>query len=130
MTLTEALVWLLQSDATVARMAGTRVYPLVAPQTSAVPWIAYQRISDVPHYSMTGYSRLTRTRVQISVEAATYNDLRALERAIKKRLGGYRGNVNGLNVMSAFVENVIDDYNPTTLHPMCHIDVMVMHDEE
>ncbi|MFZ4773935.1 MAG: DUF3168 domain-containing protein [Terrimicrobiaceae bacterium] len=130
MMLHEALVCLLLSDATVATLVGNRVYPNVAPQTAPAPWIVYQRIDDNPIHSHGGRSYLSKTRMQLTMQGNSYEQLYRLVNAVKGRLDAYRGTINGLTVGSCFVENTLDDYDPTALKPLVHMDVMVQHDEQ
>ena len=52
--------------------AGTRVYPLTAPDQVVKPYITYQRISSNSENVLSGNSGLTNTRMQIDVYATTY----------------------------------------------------------
>ena len=52
--------------------AGTRVYPLTAPDAVPRPYITYQRVSSNAESVLSGSSGLTNTRMQIDVYATTY----------------------------------------------------------
>ncbi len=68
MTIAEQILALLAGGTA----AGTRVYPLTAPDSVAKPYITYQRISSNSENVLSGTSGLTNTRVQIDVYATTY----------------------------------------------------------
>ena len=68
MTIAEQILALLAGGTA----AGTRVYPLTAPDGVAKPYMTYQRISSNSEHVLSGSSGLTNTRVQIDVYATTY----------------------------------------------------------
>ena len=68
MTVQEQLLTLLSG----ATAAGTRVYPMTAPDAVVKPYITYQRVSSSPDLVLSGNSGLTNTRMQIDAYARTY----------------------------------------------------------
>ena len=64
---------LLSANAAVAARVATRIYPLIAPQTAAVPRIVYTNVDESHIRSLQGYtSGLIRDRVQVDCYAKTY----------------------------------------------------------
>ena len=55
-----------------ATEAGTRVFPLVAPDGVPRPYIVYQRVSAISENVLSGDAGLTNTRFQIDVYSDTY----------------------------------------------------------
>lgn len=89
---------------------GVRVFPLVAPQGTASPYITFQRISSLDTGTMDGTESLDMGRFQIKVFAKTYEEsvLIALSnddniKSVKTVMSGY-----GNKVMN------MDDYEPDT----------------
>ncbi|MCL5995496.1 MAG: DUF3168 domain-containing protein [Chloroflexi bacterium] len=127
MTPEEALVALLTGDTTINTMIGARIYPLVVPQTSIRPAIAYQVISNVPSYTHDGPADHARERIQLTLEGNSYAQARALAGEVRRKLGGYRGVVGDLTIGSSFIENDVDSYAETTRLPVVRMDVVMQH---
>lgn len=68
MTIQQQLLTLLSG----ATAAGTRVYPITAPDGVAKPYLTYQRVSVTSENVLSGESGLANTRMQIDVYALTY----------------------------------------------------------
>lgn len=58
--------------------AGSRVYPLSAPQGAPLPRITYQRISTAPENTLGGRANLDQVRVQLDCWASTLAGVAAL----------------------------------------------------
>lgn len=124
----EALVFLLQSNAGVATMVGSRVYPQLVPQNATRPAIAYKRISAIPEHSHSGFSSLTRTRYQLTLEGNTHAEALNLALAVRRALSGVRNTVGDLTVVT-MVENETDGYGDTAQVPVVRMDLMMTHNE-
>jgi hypothetical protein len=124
----EALVFLLQSNAGVSTMVGSRVYPQLVPQTAERPAIAYQRISSIPEYSHSGFSSLSRTRYQLTLEGNTHREALSLALAVRRVLAGKTNTVGDLTVVT-MVENESDGYGDTAQVPVVRMDLMMQHNE-
>lgn len=130
MVAAEALVYLLTSSAEVAGVVGQRVYPLVVPQDAARPAIGYQRISAQPDHAHTGFSLMTETRWQITIEATSYAQAQQIARAIRRALSGYHGTVGDLQVFSVFAVAETDGYGDIGQVPVVRMDLVMRHDEQ
>ena len=124
----EALVYLLGNNSGVATMVGSRVYPQLVPQTAERPAIAYQRISHIPEYSHSGFSSLTRTRFQLTLEGNTHLEALSLALAVRRALGGKTNTVGDLTVVT-MVENESDGWGDTAQVPVVRMDLMMQHNE-
>lgn len=60
------------ADADVAALVGTRVYPTIAPQNAALPYVRYQVVSDPRPENLQGYDGARVSRVQIDVFSSSY----------------------------------------------------------
>ena len=94
-----------------------------------MPALAYQRISSVPARSHSGFANLTRTRMQIVVEAATYASAKAVATAVRRALESYVGTQGSVSIRGAFVENESDGYLDTVEAPVVRMDVAFQHNE-
>jgi hypothetical protein len=131
--LEEALAYLLLSDAGVAGQAGNRVFPLVVPAGTALPALAYQRVSGPRLYSHSGASGIAHPRIQVACVASSYAGARRLAALVRTAISGYRGTVSGVSIGGMFVENEVDHYNESPDKAdsswTVWIDVVVWHDE-
>ena len=88
---------LLADPAVSAAVGGSRIYPLIRPQGSALPAITYQRVSRirVDPFSradpLVADARVQNARLQIDCWAATYGDVKELAADVLNVLAGYVG---------------------------------------
>lgn len=94
----------------VSALVGTRVYPMLLPQSPTLPAIVYQRISSVPDHLLGEQSWRAPCRVQLSLWASTYDAMRALTIAVEAALRGY----SGAGIRLVRLLNMTDDYEPET----------------
>lgn len=104
---------LLSGTSAITSLVGTRIYPQVIPQGSAMPAVAYSVVDEVPENSLTGWSSgLSNARVQVDAYAPTYVSAQALADAIAGALATYQ--TSGLSVL---LESKRDGYeDETSLH--------------
>ena len=94
MTVQEQLVSLLSN----ATPALGRVYPLIAPDGAARPYIVFQRISANAQNVLSGTSGLSNTRVQVSVYATTYAQAQEIAAGIDALMAGW--SVQNVSILS------------------------------
>lgn len=122
-TIEEAVYHRLTTFAGLEALIDDRAYPLVLPVDVTLPAVAYQTISSIPKHSMVGPSGLTETRVQISTVAADYASAKVVDRQVRAAFDAVSftalltSSDPGVTVQGAFVDNTIDDYDPTSLAP-------------
>jgi hypothetical protein len=125
-------------DEAIADLVGTRVYPLVIPQTAALPAIAYQKISSQKMQAHDGGSHLARSRFQITLEAETYGEVKDLADAVRACWDSFQGYVNYFYLQATSIENESDTEDEgrgslqgqaVTGLPVVRFDVMVWHYE-
>lgn len=129
-TIEEAFVARTSTVGTIASLVSTRIYPLVVPQDISKPALAYQRLSHVPYRSHSGFSNLSRTRLQVTVEAASYTSARAIAAAVRSCWESFKGTAGGVSIEACFVENDSDGYDEARLAPVARIDLMLTHNGE
>ena len=71
------------------QVGGTRIYPLVRPQGTALPAITYQRISRTRFDPLQGMERVQNARLQIDVWGVDYGDVKDLAADVLEVLAGY-----------------------------------------
>lgn len=77
------------ASANVVALVSARIYPQIAPQGAAMPYIVYQRISSVPERVATGTNATTETRIQFQIVDDNYDDARTLADYVKAALHGW-----------------------------------------
>lgn len=92
MTIMEgALIDLLLTDAPIAAVVGTRVYPLRKPQAAEYPVIIVTRISGQPLYADEGEVGLQQARMQVDSQSVTYTEAKNLAQLVRTRLSAFSG---------------------------------------
>lgn len=131
MTVEEALYTHLTDDAGVAALVSARVYPLVAPQDVARPYLVYQRISTPRVRSHSGPSGLAHPRFQITAVASTYGSARSLANAVRAALDGYSGAMGDApGVQTAgFLDNEAENYLDDIPAYVVRMDFILWHAE-
>ena len=78
----------LSNDAGVTAICATRIYPSLAPESAALPFITYQLITGGRLSTITGVDDMTRKRIQINCNADTYAESKSLSAAVYAALEG------------------------------------------
>lgn len=86
MTFTADLRAHLLADATIAGLVGERIYPVVRPETSPLPAITYQIVTDDAMTSLSGLCGLSNVRVQIDCWSLSYETSNAIGIAVRDRM--------------------------------------------
>ncbi len=116
--------------------SAARLYPLVVPQTAALPAIAYQKISSPKEQAHTGPTHLARSRIQFTCEADTYAAVKALAAAVKQCWDSFQGIVSlsttdSLRIDGCAVDNDVDSASEqgAAVSPVVRLDVLIWHYE-
>ena len=94
----KALYDILSTTTAVTNLISTRVYPVIAPQSAAMPFAVYTIASDTPSDTKSGVSKLDILRVQIDIYATTYAAAIAVDEAIRTRLDKLQTTAAGLTI--------------------------------
>jgi hypothetical protein len=84
---------LLITDAQIAAILGTRVYPLILPQGPTLPAATYFKVSGEDQISNSGSQDYGWARYQIDAWATTFTAAQTLADLIRSRLHGFNGAV-------------------------------------
>lgn len=93
---------LLSGAGAVTAIVGTRIYPVMLPQSQPTPAIVYELISS-PRLGVIDArdtTHLTRARVQINLLSADHTVLRTLRDAVMAAMQFERGSIGGVTVHS------------------------------
>ncbi len=122
----EALVSILIAAATTA---GARIYPLVLPSNPTLPAVSYNRVSTPRVHSLSGYSHLSKPRIQFTAWALTYAAAKVLANEVRAALDVYVGTILGVAIQSAFADNELDMFEPRSKLYHVPVDYIVAHYE-
>lgn len=120
MTISTLVKAALAGDSSVTALVGTRVYPLILPQTPTYPAITYQRISST---GTNGNTALRASRYQVNCWATTHAGAQALAGAVKTLFEEYTSTTSGIKM--SLVVNELDDYDDDTDAYRIIVDIML-----
>lgn len=117
MSMRTALHAELADDTTIAGLVGIRIRPGVAGKADALPYIVYNKITDVPAHHMTAAAGLTTTHWQIDCYAGSASAADTLAEAVRDALDGFPAGTMGsgdntANVRGCRLHGTTDDYIP------------------
>ena len=92
----------LVADADVARLLGTRIYPVIAPASAAVPFATYRRSAVQRSQSLSGPTGVTTVILALDLYAESYEAVRELADVCRVVLDGW----GGVSPESVLVNNV------------------------
>ena len=90
----------LRNNAGVEALVSTRIYPLVAPDNAATPYITYQVIVGTAHNKLASAPDSERKIIQINCISNTYTNAKAIAEACK----------SAINVSVGYLVSERDDY--------------------
>jgi len=100
----------LSGNAAVTAIVGTRIYPVVIPQTQSLPALVYSIASTFPTHTNDGPSTLDKFTFSIFCVAKKYNDVEDLAGKVRTALHGYKSS----SVQSIRYQGEYDDYEVDT----------------
>ena len=112
MTVSAAIYERLSEDTDTAALVSTRIYPKVAPQDVARPYVVFHKTVRRPQQTLNGYT-LSRGVWQIDAWSNTFDQSESIAVAIEAALDGFRGDA-GSRALGFMLDEVFDDYEPDT----------------
>ena len=114
MTEGKAIYSILTSDSDVNAIVSTRVYPQIAAQGAAFPFVVYVLQDTSPSDTKSGVSTLDEIRYDIVVASETYAEASDLTNKIRTALDRYTGTVAGVVIDSIQFIDLDADNDPGT----------------
>ena len=107
MTIESALFSYLSTKAAVTGQVGTRIYPQIAPESAAHPFLTYTIISTDHTHDTSGATGLANVNMQIDVWADTQLERTTISEVIRDVLDGFTGDMGteNLNIRSCFLDS-------------------------
>ena len=100
----------LVNSTAVSSLVSSRIYPVVAPATAAVPYITWRRTGIERQHSLSGPIGTPVVTVEFSLYGATYEAARSLADKTRLVLDGYGGTVDNVEVKHVELQNEFDDF--------------------
>ena len=94
----------------VALLLGTRIYPVLAPETAALPFVTWRRASIQREQAMTAPLGVPRVTVEYSIYGTTYREARDVADEMRRVLDGYGGSAENTTVRQTSLEDESDDF--------------------
>jgi hypothetical protein len=101
----------LSADAGVAALVGTRIYPLLLPQSATYPALTYSRVSGPRLDDLDGDAGLAHPAFQVTAWAPTYKAAKETAAAVRLALRGYRGPMGAADVADVRMIGDFDLYD-------------------
>lgn len=126
----EALKTLITTGPAFVTLAGLAVYPGHIPQDAPLPAVAYQVVTSESNPTHDGAGKLMMRHVQFTIDAKAYSEVKAIAVALRVRLDGYRGTVDGCRIGAVLWENEFDGYGEASLLENIRQDYLVIYTQE
>lgn len=94
----EAIYSILSNDATLTAITGTKIFPVQAPQRTAVPFIVYQENNTIPTDQKDGSAPKDQIQFQVDTYSSTYTQAHTIAARIRVLLDAYSGTVAGVTI--------------------------------
>jgi hypothetical protein len=88
----------------------TRIYAGLIPLSSVLPAIAYNLVSTVEETAIGLTASKNRSRVQVTVAAKTYPQVKSIVELVKTACNHQQGTFNGVSTDSVILDNVGADF--------------------
>jgi hypothetical protein len=102
----------LVSDPSVAAIMGTRIYPVLAPATAALPFATWRRQAVVRESTLGNQpGGIVTVTLALELYAETYEAVRALADACRRKLDGWGSSVaSSISVRHVALQNEADGF--------------------
>ena len=94
----------------VTSLVGTRIYPVLAPASAALPFVTWRRSGIQREQTLAGPMGLPRVTVEYSIYGTTYEEARQVADAMRVVLDGYGGTSDNTTVRQTSLEDESDDF--------------------
>ena len=111
MTVGKAIFYLLNNYTNLTDIVGTRIYPEVAEQDGATPFVVYTIISNSPSDTHSGPSQLDVAQVDVVAYSTSYAECIDIGVHVRAALDRVTGTYNGVNVQSCQYTTELIDFD-------------------
>jgi hypothetical protein len=108
------LIAALLANGSLAGQVSTRIWPLVAPDEAAHPYVVIERIAGDVGYHADGPAGHVVAVVRCSCVGRRYADAKGVANALVTAVSGYRGSWANSLIYGIFVSDEVDEYAEDT----------------
>jgi hypothetical protein len=105
-----ALANRLTASTSVFSLVGTRIYPVVAPASAALPFVVWRRSSIQREQSLSAPNGVPKVMIEYQCYATTYEQVRTLADSMRRQLDGHRGVTGTIDIGNVSLEAENDDF--------------------
>ena len=107
----KAIYYLLTNATDVTDVVSTRIYPEIAQQDAALPYIVYNVANNEPTDTKPEPSKLDTAQVEVNIYSDSYTEAIDLAVAVRAALDRVKGTYSGVNVQSIQYLNEVIDFD-------------------
>lgn len=111
MSIGKVIYYLLNNNATIASTTGSNIFPAVAAQDTALPYISYQQVSRTATKTKDRVDCMETYRIQIDIYGATLYATDALAVLVKSALNYQSGTIDSVKVDGISFEDENDFFD-------------------
>lgn len=100
----------LVTTAAVTALVGTRIYPVIAPATAALPFITWRRVAVTRQQSLRGPVGTPTVSLSLDIFAETYEAARDIADQCRATLDGWGGTFENTVVANVSLDNESDGF--------------------
>jgi hypothetical protein len=97
-------------DTAVAAVIGTRIFPVLAPISAALPYITYRRTGVSREQTLSGPMGVATTTLDMDIFAVTYEEARTIADLCRQALDGWGGTLENTEVKNVSLESESDGF--------------------
>ncbi len=94
----------------VTSLVSSRIYPVLAPASAALPFVTWRRSGIEREQTLGGPMGMPRVSVEYSIYGTTYEEARRVADAMRRVLDGYGGTADNTEVKQTSLEDESDDF--------------------
>jgi hypothetical protein len=94
----------------VTSLVSSRIYPVLAPASAALPFVTWRRSGIDREQTLGGPMGMPRVSVEYSIYGTTYEEARQVADAMRRVLDGYGGTSDNTEVKQSSLEDESDDF--------------------
>jgi hypothetical protein len=94
----------------VTSLVSSRIYPVLAPASAALPFVTWRRSGIEREQTLGGPMGMPRVSVEYSIYGTTYEEARQVADSMRRVLDGYGGTSDNTEVKQASLEDESDDF--------------------
>lgn len=98
------------ATAGVSALVSTRIYPVIAPATAALPFVTWRRVAVQRTQSLKGPIGTPTVSLSLDIFAETYESARDIADQCRQSLDGWGGTIDNVTVASVSLDNESDGF--------------------